>query len=75
MVAVGITPCRALKAGTSAAAELLQRDDLGAIAPDRLADIVAMSGDQLADISGTTKVDFVMKGGRVYRHGALNILQ
>ena len=40
MVAAGITPGRALKAGTSAAAELLQRDD--PIAPGRLADIVAM---------------------------------
>jgi imidazolonepropionase-like amidohydrolase len=75
LVAVGITPCRALKAGTSAAAELFQRDDLGAIAPGRLADIVAMPGDPLADISATTKVDFVMRGGRVYRHGALDILQ
>ncbi|MCS3731501.1 hypothetical protein [Bradyrhizobium betae] len=65
MVAAGITPGRALKAGTSAAAELLQRDDLGAIAPE----------DPLEDISATAKVDFVMKGGRVYRHGALDVLQ
>ena len=75
MVAAGLAPARALKAGTSVAAELLQRDDLGAIAPGRRADIVAMPGDPLEDIAATAKVDFVMKGGRVYRHGALDILQ
>ena len=75
MVAAGLAPMRALKAGTSVAAELLQRDDLGAIAPGRRADIVAMPGDPLEDIAATAKVDFVMKGGRVYRHGALDVLQ
>ena len=75
MVAAGLAPARALKAGTSVAAELLQRDDLGAIAPGRQADIVAMPGDPLEDIAATAKVDFVMKGGRIYRHGALDILQ
>jgi len=75
MVAAGLTPARALKAGTSVAAELLQRDDLGTIAPGRQADIVAMPGDPLEDIAATAKVDFVMKGGRIYRHGSLDILQ
>jgi imidazolonepropionase-like amidohydrolase len=75
MVAAGLAPARALKAGTSVAAELLQRDDLGAIAPGRRADIVAMPGDPLEDIAATAKVDFVMKGGRVYRHGARDMLQ
>jgi imidazolonepropionase-like amidohydrolase len=75
MVAAGLAPARALKGGTSVAAELLQRDDLGAIAPGRRADIVAMPGDPLEDIATTAKVDFVMKGGRIYRHGALDLLQ
>ena len=75
MVAAGLAPARALKAGTSVAAELLQRDDLGAIAPGRRADIVAMPGDPLEDIAATAKVDFVMKGGRIYRHGPLDLLQ
>jgi imidazolonepropionase-like amidohydrolase len=75
LVAAGITPGSALKAGTSVAAELLQRDDLGAIAPGRQADIVAMPGNPLEDIAATAKVDFVMKGGRIYRHGSLDILQ
>ena len=75
MVAAGLAPARALKAGTSVAAELLQRDDLGAIAPGRKADIVAMPGDPVEDIAATAKVDFVMKDGRIYRHGSLDILQ
>lgn len=75
MVAAGLTPVRALKAGTSVAAELLQRDDLGVIAPGKQADIVAMPGNPLADIAATAMVDFVMKGGRIYRHGAFDILQ
>lgn len=75
MVAAGLTPARALKAGTSVAAELLQRDDLGVIAPGKQADIVAMPGDPLEEIAATAKVDFVMKGGWIYRHGSLDILQ
>lgn len=75
MVAVGLTAARALKAATSVAAELLQRDELGVLAPSKQADIVAMPGDPLADIAATAKVDFVMRAGRVYRHGAFDILQ
>jgi imidazolonepropionase-like amidohydrolase len=69
MVNAGLTPLRALKAATSVAAELLGRDDLGVLAPGKLADIVAMPGDPLTDISVTAKVDFVMKDGVVYRNG------
>jgi imidazolonepropionase-like amidohydrolase len=68
MVNAGLSPIRALKAATSVAAELLERDDLGAIAPGKLADIVAMPGDPISDISATAKVDFVMKDGIVYRN-------
>jgi imidazolonepropionase-like amidohydrolase len=49
------------------AAELLGRDDLGVLAPGKLADIVATPGDPIADIRATAKVDFVMKDGVVYR--------
>jgi imidazolonepropionase-like amidohydrolase len=66
MVNAGVSPARALKAATSIAAELLGRDDLGVLAPGKLADIVAMPGDPFADISVTAKVDFVMKDGVVY---------
>jgi imidazolonepropionase-like amidohydrolase len=67
MVKAGVSPIRALKAATSVAAELLSRDDVGVLAPGKLADIVAMPGDPIADISATAKVDFVMKDGIVYR--------
>lgn len=67
MVAAGLTPLRALKAATSVAAELLKQDDIGVLAVGKVADIVGMPGDPLADISVTTNVDFVMKGGAIYR--------
>jgi imidazolonepropionase-like amidohydrolase len=75
MTAAGLTAARALKAGTSVAAELLQRDDIGVLAAGKQADIVAMPGDPFKDIAVTAKVDFVMKGGRVYRHGSYDLLQ
>src|SRR5581483_11108081 len=67
MVKAGLSSIRALKAATSVAAELLARDDLGVLAPGKLADIIAMAGDPIADIRATKKVDFVMKDGIVYR--------
>ena len=67
MVNNGIDPVRALRAATSVAAELLDRSDLGVIAPGKAADIVAMPGDPFTDIALTGQVDFVMKEGVVYR--------
>lgn len=75
MVAAGLPPLRALKAATSVAAELLQRNDIGVIEPGRQADIVAMPGDPVADIAATADVDFVMRAGRIYRHGTYDPLQ
>ena len=60
MVAAGLTPARALKAGTSIAAELLQRDDLGVLAPGKQADIVAMPGNPFTDIAATAQVDEIL---------------
>ena len=48
---------RALKAATTVAAELLGREDLGVLAPSKLADIVPMPGDPIADISATARDD------------------
>ena len=48
MVSTGISPLRALRAATSAAAELLQLDDLGVIAEGKIADLIAMPGDPFA---------------------------
>lgn len=65
MVKNGITPVRALRAATSVAAELLQRDDMGILAPGRNADIIAMPGNPFKDITVTERVIFVMKSGTV----------
>ena len=63
MVDAGMSPLRALRAATSVAAELLGRSDIGVLSPGACADIVAMPGDPLEDISATAAVDFVMRGG------------
>ncbi|MGB9072119.1 MAG: amidohydrolase family protein [Terriglobales bacterium] len=68
MVKFGMTPAQALRSATSSAAELLgMQDQVGTIEPGKLADIVAVPGDPLGDVSVMEKVDFVMKGGLVYR--------
>jgi imidazolonepropionase-like amidohydrolase len=67
MVKFGMTPAQALRSATVTAAELLgEQDSLGTIEAGKLADIVAVPGDPLADVSVMEKVDFVMKGGVVY---------
>ena len=65
-VQYGMTPMQAIKSGTSLAAELLGQPDLGAVAPGMYADLVAVSGDPLKDITELERVKFVMKGGVVY---------
>ncbi len=75
MVAAGLAPLRALKAATSVAASLLQRDDIGVLAFGKQADIVAMPGDPITDIAATEKVDFVMRAGRIYRHQSFDLFQ
>ena len=68
MVKWGMTPAQALRAATSSAAELLgMQDQLGTIEAGKLADIVAVPGDPLADVSVLERVEFVMKGGVVVR--------
>jgi imidazolonepropionase-like amidohydrolase len=65
----GMTPAQALQAGTINAAKLMRwGDDLGSISKGKFADIIAVSGDPLADISETERVTFVMKGGEVFRN-------
>ena len=68
MVKFGMTPAQALKSATVTASELLgMQDKIGTIEPGKLADIVAVPGDPKADVSVMENVDFVMKGGVVYR--------
>jgi len=69
MVKLGMAPAEALKAGTAYDAELLGvADTVGTLAIGKLADVVAVPGDPIADISATQKVFFVMKDGVVYRN-------
>jgi imidazolonepropionase-like amidohydrolase len=65
-VQCGMTPMQAIKSGTSAAAELLGQPDLGIVAPGAYADLVAVAGDPLQDITELQRVRFVMKGGVTY---------
>ena len=65
MVAGGLTPRQAIQSATANAAELLGWDKVGAIAPGRFADLVAVDGDPLKDVTILEKVSFVVKGGEV----------
>jgi len=72
MVAWGMTPMQAIQSATTRAAELLGWSDrVGSIAPGHFADIVAVNGNPLSDISELERVAFVMKGGVVYKSGAI----
>ena len=60
---------QAIRAGTSVPAELLGwSDKVGTIEAGKWADIAAVSGDPLRDITELQRVVFVMKGGAVYRN-------
>jgi imidazolonepropionase-like amidohydrolase len=64
----GMPPAAALRAGTSVDAQLLGiEDQVGTLEPGKLADVVAVPGDPLADLTATERVLFVMKEGRVYK--------
>jgi imidazolonepropionase-like amidohydrolase len=68
MVKYGMTPLQAIRAATTSAAELLEmKNDIGSVAPGKFADVVAVKGDPLKDISLLEKIDFVMKGGQVIK--------
>jgi imidazolonepropionase-like amidohydrolase len=69
MVDLGMKPVDALKAGASSDAELLGLDkQVGSLEAGKLADVVAVPGDPIADIRQTEHVFFVMKEGVVYRN-------
>jgi imidazolonepropionase-like amidohydrolase len=68
MVKYGMTPMQAIQSATVNAADLIGHSELfGSITPGKSADIVAVSGDPLADIHELEHVHFVMKEGRVYK--------
>jgi imidazolonepropionase-like amidohydrolase len=69
MVELGMTPMQAIQSATSRAAELLDMTgQLGVIAPGAYADVVAVSGDPLANIKVLENVEFVMKDGKVFKN-------
>jgi imidazolonepropionase-like amidohydrolase len=69
MVEGGMSPMKAIQSATLEAARLLKAEDrLGTIEPQKLADIIAVNGDPLAEIGTLRSVVFVMKDGVVYKH-------
>jgi len=67
-VRFGMTPTQAIQSATSVTADLLGWEDrVGEIAPGMYADIIAVNGNPLDDIAELEDVDFVMKGGVVYK--------
>jgi len=68
MVKNGMTPMQAIRSATLVASELLGwQDQIGTLEPGKFADVVALPRDPLADVTALQQVNFVMKGGEVYR--------
>jgi imidazolonepropionase-like amidohydrolase len=67
MVKFGMTPVQAIRAATSEAANLMGwQDRVGSVEAGKFADLVAVQGDPLADITELERIKFVMKGGEVF---------
>ena len=70
MTDLGMSPIDALKSATASDAELLGvSQKLGTLEKGKLADVIAMPGDPTQDITGTERVSFVMKEGKIIRNG------
>jgi len=68
MVQAGMPPLFVIQAATTRAAELLHKpDELGQIQAGRHADVIAVPGDPLEDITALQRVSFVMKDGTIYK--------
>jgi len=62
----GIPAAEVLRMATLTAAQIMKRDDeLGSVAPGKLADLILVNGDPTANISDIRKIDTVIKGGAV----------
>ncbi len=67
-VAIGMSPIEAIRSATTAAAALLgMKGQVGSVEKGAFADLVAVSGDPLQDVSSLSRIEFVMKGGEVVR--------
>jgi imidazolonepropionase-like amidohydrolase len=68
MVRYGMTPMQAIQSATSVAAALLdQQENIGSLEAGRFADVIAVDGDPLRDITELERVRFVMKGGEIVK--------
>jgi imidazolonepropionase-like amidohydrolase len=67
MVRYGMTPMQAIQAATGRASEEMGRSDVGAVAPGRYGDLIAVKADPLTDIRVLERIDHVMKGGTIIR--------
>ena len=68
MVKFGMTPATAIQAATVNAADLLGiADQIGSLEPGKSADLIAVQGDPLKDVTLLKKVAFVMKDGKVHK--------
>ena len=67
MVSYGFTPLEAIQAATLGGAELFG-DKIGAIESGDYADLIAVDGDPIEDVSTLSRVSFVMKGGQVVKN-------
>jgi len=66
LVGSGLTPMEAIVAGTRNAADVIRRAaDLGTIEPGKLADLIAVAGDPLSDISASREIQLVIKDGTI----------
>jgi imidazolonepropionase-like amidohydrolase len=65
LVGAGLTPAEAISAATRSGASLLRVDSLGLIAPGKVADLVVLKQDPLADIRNTLAIQQVMSRGRM----------
>jgi imidazolonepropionase-like amidohydrolase len=69
MVDLGMTPMGAIRSATVVAADMLDRPgELGVVAPEAYADLVAVKGDPTKDVTELERVTFVMKGGEVFKN-------
>lgn len=71
LVEAGLSPLEAIRTATLHAADLLGVDDRGALEPGLLADLIAVPGNPLDDVTALQRVTFVMQGGKVFRDGLL----
>jgi len=68
---MGMTPMRAIAAATRVNAQIIGKGrDLGSIEPGKIADVIVVSGNPLFDITALSRVETVVKDGKVYKNGA-----